>query len=55
MLAFIQNWYYKMDSYLMILKCDLKYWKEEGIFDALHDDPDPIHSDIIDGWFNHKL
>ncbi len=49
MLAFIQNWYYRMDSYLMILQCDLKFWREEGIFSTLHDDHEPINEEIWNG------
>lgn len=55
MLELFREWYYKMDSYLMILKCDLKYWREEGILKSLHDEPEHIHQEIWENWFHHKL
>jgi len=37
---FIEHWYLVFDSYRMILYCDLKYWREEGIYRSLFSEDD---------------
>ena len=47
---FVEHWYLVFDSYRMILYCDLKYWREEGIYRSLcHEDDLPVMVD----WRNH--